>query len=267
MIGLHFIQSLKDFKIDYELTNCMQVFTNSFKHMPEGKKKLYVHSPYSLVPWQSTPAQLGFFTSELKKCAKHNAVGYVLHLPCMRPEDIHSAVCTLTKIAVKFKIKVLLEMPSLKPSEGSYETPEKLNALVSIISTCEHKFYICIDTAHLWGMGQDIRTYDGARKWLSALDKPDRIGLIHLNGTSVELGGNRDVHQVPFSEQDIMWHGISYTDSGARAFIEFAEYYKIDCIMEINRGDVADLHKFYSMINYKHDQQTKANKISRTKRK
>lgn len=248
MIGLHFLTTMEEFQTDYALAQCLQVFITTIDKAPPGKK-MYVHGPYSLVPWQSTPRQLGYFEKEIKKCVKYNIAGYVLHLPKLLPEEIAGAVCKLTEIARKHgKIRVLLEMPSLRPAEATYETPEKLNALINTISKCKGEFDICVDTAHIWGMGQDIRTYLGARAWLDRLEYPERVGLIHLNGTSIELGGNMDVHQIPFSKEDVMWSGQFYADSGARAFIEFAQERNIDIILEINRGKVEDLHAFYRMI-------------------
>ncbi len=55
----------------------------------------------------------------------------------------------------------------------------------------------CLDTAHLWGAGEDIGTPEAASATLDRIDAAidlARVHVIHLNDTSVRLGGHRDLH-------------------------------------------------------------------------
>lgn len=56
---------------------------------------------------------------------------------------------------------------------------------------------VCIDTAHLWGAGEDIGTPDAAEVTLGKMDSTFGLGQIrvfHLNDTATVLGGHRDLH-------------------------------------------------------------------------
>ncbi|MGI6296478.1 MAG: deoxyribonuclease IV [Armatimonadota bacterium] len=56
---------------------------------------------------------------------------------------------------------------------------------------------LCIDTAHLWGSGYDISTTGGVNEMFSLINKHigfDKLKVIHLNDTEVELGSKRDRH-------------------------------------------------------------------------
>ncbi len=56
---------------------------------------------------------------------------------------------------------------------------------------------LCIDTAHLWGSGYDISTADGVNQMFGLVKKHigfEKLKVIHLNDTEVELGSKRDRH-------------------------------------------------------------------------
>jgi deoxyribonuclease-4 len=57
---------------------------------------------------------------------------------------------------------------------------------------------LCLDTAHLWGAGQDISTPAGLEAFLDHLDAVagiGRVAMIHLNDSRAELGSMADRHQ------------------------------------------------------------------------
>ncbi len=59
---------------------------------------------------------------------------------------------------------------------------------------------ICLDTAHLWGAGYDLRSGAAARRAIDDFDRVvgiDRLHLIHLNDSPLELGAKRDKHEHP----------------------------------------------------------------------
>lgn len=55
---------------------------------------------------------------------------------------------------------------------------------------------VCLDTAHAWGAGHDLRGR-GLTRTLAALEKavgPGRLAALHLNDTAVPLGSRKDRH-------------------------------------------------------------------------
>ncbi|MHB8158957.1 MAG: deoxyribonuclease IV [Thermoleophilia bacterium] len=57
---------------------------------------------------------------------------------------------------------------------------------------------ICLDTAHLWGAGYDMTSATASRRLVDEFDRTvgiDRLQLIHLNDSPLELGAKRDKHE------------------------------------------------------------------------
>jgi deoxyribonuclease-4 len=57
---------------------------------------------------------------------------------------------------------------------------------------------ICVDTAHIFESGVDLRTRDGVDGLLAQLDEAcggDRLVMFHLNDSKTALGSNRDRHE------------------------------------------------------------------------
>jgi deoxyribonuclease-4 len=57
---------------------------------------------------------------------------------------------------------------------------------------------VCLDTAHLFEAGFDLRTAEGLEETLSRFDSVvglDRLAMVHLNDSKTTLGSNRDRHE------------------------------------------------------------------------
>lgn len=57
---------------------------------------------------------------------------------------------------------------------------------------------LCLDTAHLFEAGLDLRTAAGLGEALARLDVAcglDRLGMLHLNDSKTPMGSNRDRHE------------------------------------------------------------------------
>jgi deoxyribonuclease-4 len=73
-----------------------------------------------------------------------------------------------------------------------------LDALGGLLRDAAHpRIGICIDTAHLWGAGYDLRTAEGVDRAIEDIDR--HIGLqhvraLHVNDSPVPLGSHRDQH-------------------------------------------------------------------------
>lgn len=74
------------------------------------------------------------------------------------------------------------------------DTFEELREIIKISG---YDLGICLDTAHIFASGYDIKTDDGFKKVISIIKKTigfKRIKLIHANDSKIELGGRKDRH-------------------------------------------------------------------------
>lgn len=67
-----------------------------------------------------------------------------------------------------------------------------------IIKNCgSDNLGVCIDSAHMFASGYDIKTKDGFKKTIENIKKTiglKRIKLVHSNDSKIELGGHKDRH-------------------------------------------------------------------------
>ena len=218
---------------------------------------LFVHSTTLTYPWKNTPYMLRHTLSQLEKSHILNAGGLVIHLPKLTPNKIIPVLKVLVDKNRSYKKKycsktrIILEMVSQKPSKLSYETPEKINALIT-----ELKFHkittmdvgICIDTAHIFvNKAVKIRKYDDAKKYIKKIKFPAYIRLIHLNGNT--RAGYSDKHTIPFLQNDLIWRGIDFKSSGLRLFIEFAKSRQIPVILEMETASSIKIKNLIKRIH------------------
>jgi len=235
-IHTHGPQNIRERLIN--ITSLKQIITNN-------KAMLFVHSTTLTYPWKNTSYMLRHTLSQLEKSHILNASGFVVHLPKLAPKKIVPVLKVLVaknheyKKKYHSKTRIILEMISQKPSSVSYETPEKINALIT-----ELKFHkittmdvgICIDTSHIFVNKEvKIRKYDDATKYLKKIKSPSYIRLIHLNGNT--RSGYSDNHAIPFLQNDLIWKGIDLNSSGLRSFVEFAKSKQIPVILEMEQGN------------------------------
>lgn len=190
--------------------------------------------------------ELSTLATELKLTHSIGAWGYVLHIAKMLPEDIAHTMRIIKPIAVKAGVKILLEMVASKTHpERTYETPERLDNLVTLIDKeCKSKddwYGLCIDTAHIWCAGQEIHTYEQMNDWLERLTFKNKIKLFHVNGCKSARGSGKDKHEIPFCSVDKIWGHVKPEDSGLKAVTQFAVKHKIPMILEVKRGTEKEL--------------------------
>lgn len=252
--------SVKEFDI-----NTAQIFT----HGPRNKTKnkidheelnefrlkndftIVVHSTYLTNPWKITNdnkesgrsiADINHLTEQLDACREIGAIGLVVHLPkkSIDVDEIYETMSILQKYVVKSKVMLLLEIEAA-PNEISFGNAENLNLLcaeLNELKSTKNWWGICIDTAHLWACNVDIRTKSKAFNWFKSLDKTvlDRIELVHLNGSYVEFGSNKDKHYVAGGAHDKIWKNEDLTKNGCSVFLKFCKKRNIPVICEINKG-------------------------------
>lgn len=111
-----------------------------------------------------------------------------------------------------------------------------------------HRLGICIDTAHLFTSGQDIRTTDQLKDYLTAFDSAigkKHIFCIHLNDSKAVFGARRDLHQglgngYLFGDVE---HGIGATSSHLSVIqhlVHFAKTLAIPIILETHSAGSPD---------------------------
>ena len=143
--------------------------------------------------------------------------------------------------------KLLLEISAGAGSTiGS--TFEELNFILRYDSLIYHNIGICIDSAHMFASGYDIKTEEGFKKVIAVIKKTvglERIKLIHANDSKIELGGRKDRH-------DHIGHG----KIGEEGFVNLMQVFqKSDFICETQSDLVKeDIEKLKQIrYNIKHD--------------
>jgi endonuclease IV len=249
--------------------NCAQIFTYGprfivankidFNAVKEATKEidLSIHSAYPTTGiWNISDCKsaadkkhIDAFKLQMLSCVKINAWGMVLHINKIYPDVAADVMSKLKPIADKTKVKIILEMVASKADPNkTYETPEKLDNLTTLIGANDNWWGWCIDTAHIWGAGVDIQSYDNMKNWLDRLVFKKKVLMFHLNGSSAVRGSGKDKHEIAFGPDDLIWRGIKPEVSGVRAIVEFAEERGIPIICEINRGTEANVKKSLKTI-------------------
>jgi deoxyribonuclease-4 len=250
--------------IDALKLNCAQIFTYGPRFLVknninyEAVKKVTkeidvsVHSAYPTTTiWKIQDnisdcdiKKIDAIKLQLMSCRNIGAWGLVLHINKVYSDDAAAVMHILKPVVKKSKVKLILEMVSSKADgDKTYETPEKIDNLTTLIGPKDNWWGWCVDTAHLWGAGVDIQQYEDMKDWLDRLTYKNKILMFHLNGSSATRGSGKDKHEAAFGPDDLIWNGIKPSASGVRAIIEFAEKRNITVICEINRGTEANIRK------------------------
>lgn len=202
--------------------------------------RFIVHTPYVINGfWKTpTPTKLEVVREHARAAHKIGAEGIVVHLPKERPAH----VAEVLRMIGPTDCPIFLENHAYKADEGSYELPEKLNALCALLDKLPFEVRLCIDTAHLWSniteqsraLGYCIEKETGFYKWLNELTESSRkrIRWFHLNGSQNPSSSNKDHHASLTGPTDKMW---SKEHLGSLPYlIKFAQHNQIGLIMENN---------------------------------
>jgi len=210
------------------------------------KYPVVIHGAYIDHPWGGSPQAIGNIRRELKISAKIRARGVIIHLSAAAAGPNFGAI--LSKLTADIPATTLwLEINAAKPSQNTYETPQKISDLFDRVGRADtHNVTVglCIDTAHLFSCGLSFREYSAAQSWLSKL--PKIPVMFHLNDSAADLGSGRDVHQV--LGRGNIWQGIDVEDSGIMAVLEWARAHESMIILERNLTDLrADLKLIHDL--------------------
>jgi endonuclease IV len=207
-------------------------------------KMIIAHGSYVGIPWSSKSIDL--IRQEIKLCYKAGIRGLIIHLGAKTNENIKPVLVELLKIKSKYleNLILFLEINSMKQSDKTFETPDKINKLFAII----HKETIgsalliglCIDTAHLWTCGTSMTTYKSTESFLTALDPSIPI-MFHLNDSTEPFASGKDIH-AQLCEGEI-WREKSddLVNSGIACIINYAKKNNSIIILERSGND----HSYY----------------------
>lgn len=183
-------------------------FTNdALVKYAENGLRVYVHSNY-ITHIHSRDSALPLVMNQLKIADQYGFYGLVLHLTNVGYNEILQAIVKLLngRELSKYKPLLIFEIHPVMASKcdhklprdsANFDQPEKLTALIEDLTArgfSQQDFKICIDTAHLWSYGVNVRMEPDMKKWFTAID-PKWISLIHFNDSASPLGG-QDVHAV-----------------------------------------------------------------------
>lgn len=141
------------------------------------------------------------FITALNNCDTLGAQGAITHLGSHRGDGFETALpriqdCLNQVLEVDHKADVILENSAGAGNlvGGSFEE------LAEIIAACDHhpRLKVCLDTAHMFTAGYDIRE---PGQWQEALDIFDetigleRLRVLHLNDSKAEFNSFKDRHE------------------------------------------------------------------------
>jgi apurinic endonuclease APN1 len=148
------------------------------------------------------------------------------------------------------QVKLILET-STKTKNGNdifhnIETFGKLKSyLHSNLTESEYsRIGYCIDTAHIFASGYNIKTKESFEEFISLWDKHiNEITLFHLNDSKVGLGCCRDLHEEIGS-------GLIFTEdkSGLKSLLEFAKNKNIPVIIESGGNQDTEIQLIQNLL-------------------
>jgi endonuclease IV len=196
---------------------------------------IWIHSSYLVSPWGSAAYNRPFCIKQLRQQVAMGGRGVIFHIPKAPARTLVDGLKSL--IAIKpAGSRVVLENKAVRPDQfATYETPEKINALIETFIRAgipRRDIWLCFDTAHLYCSGVALRTKKDAETWIAGLKYPDRIACFHLNGNS--SGTFADKHAIAFSSHDLIWGGraLPFRQSGAFVIMQFCRKNQVDIILE-----------------------------------
>ena len=171
-----------------------------------GLAPIVVHAPYLINLASPDKAifdkSVTLMRETVQRAVRFGAHSVVFHTGSHRGSGIEAGIRRI----VEGLCQVLPETPDevivlLENDVGAgYEVGsqiEHLAAALDLLAAYEQRLGICLDSAHLWGAGYDLSSAEEVERIISSVDRLvglRRLPVIHLNDTTVALGGHRDLH-------------------------------------------------------------------------
>lgn len=245
MFGIH--SSLSSFLAKKDNFNHIQIFTKnprsnfSFSKLTkdkcqEFKINVIIHAPYTLNFCKSKKEWRNSLIEDLQISSWFNqSTGVVIHLgkntdKLKNPIDFMSNELIQVINESKNNSKILLETSCGQGTEICF-TLNDLAKLIKSLEIFKNRIGVCIDTAHIFAAGYDIRKKEGIEKYLKEFDEKIGISyfnLLHLNDSKKKLNSKVDRHAS-------IGNGEIYKnkdDDGLEFLINFTKELKIPIILE-----------------------------------
>lgn len=190
----------------------------------------------------------------------HDKTGVIIHMgKNMNKESIEQCIENFYKNVKKVldgtkdcKTKLILET-STKTKNGNdifynIETFGKLKKYLhaNLLEDQYSRIGYCLDTAHIFASGYNIKTKETFQEFISLWDKHigiNEITLFHLNDSKVDLGCCRDLHEEIGS-------GLIYKNEtcGLKALLEFSMNNNIPVIIESGGNQSTEIELIKNLI-------------------
>ena len=220
-----------------------------------GQKECYIHAPY-YINFASSDSKIRSASArvvreELERGSQIGAKYVMFHPGSAKDMDRAEALKITAEGVAKVmdgytgSTELLLEV-SAGAGNIIGDTFEELANILEQLKCYDimiyHNIGICIDTAHMFASGYDIRTEEAMRKTLVDISKTigkDSIKLIHSNDSKIDLGGRRDRHE-----------HIGDGKIGQEAFRYLMSTFNLDFILETEHDKVKeDIKKLKGIRN------------------
>ena len=195
----------------------------------------YIHAPY-FINLASAEARIyhgsiEVVRQELERASLLGVAGVVVHTGSAKAlgdeAGLEKAIEGYKKILNKYsgKSKLLIEIAA---GAGAIigDTFEEISTMIEALKD-DGPVGVCVDTAHAFASGYDLRTIDDVAKTFKQFEKivgKKYLSLIHANDSKIDFGGKRDRHE-HIGDGKI-------GAAGFKALVAYAVKNKIDLICE-----------------------------------
>lgn len=202
---------------------CFQIFTRSPRggNPPEieksaaqkfrserkrlGLANCYVHTPYIINLASANPElrkkSVAMVAGDLERAEAVGAAAVVTHIGTAAgtgreaaAEKAAASLREITTAARGIKARLLIEN-----SAGQGATlGAAFEEIARILDKAGADTGVCLDTAHLFGAGYELRSPEGFEETVRSIKatfSPARVGLVHCNDSKVEKGSRKDRHE------------------------------------------------------------------------
>jgi len=213
---------------------------NEFKNLVQQNdlNPVFVHAPYLPNICTDKPENLDksiiALTLELKFVHAIGAEGLIVHLGSHLGQGFEKVkaqiIDAIAEIYEKsgFNTKFLLENSSGKSNVVGASFSEIGEIIASLKDKHNVGVGICLDTAHMFASGYDIRTKPDVQKVLNKLKETNVLAntvCLHVNDSKVKLGNGNDRHEN-------IGEGFIGKD-GFKSFFSFDEFKSLPMILEV----------------------------------
>lgn len=191
----------------YSSKNSLEVDKYELKKYYDDKISVYIHSSY-LINICNSRTDLQGINEDMKLIDHLDAAksGVVLHLgknidKLSLEQCIQVAVEKIRTILLSSQSTTLLLETDTMNKKGSsiFASIENLSMLYTAIDIqYKSRIGFCIDTAHIWGTGYDIKDRESVENFFNLWENKigiEKIKLLHLNDSKKECGSLRDLHE------------------------------------------------------------------------